>query len=162
MKERKLVSTSTRQTIAEQNLALASLYTPRDVARYLHVPIWAVLALLGKVPTDPDWYFHHFWRRFPPIAPDDEFLDYPEAVERVSFRQVADLFVRASTIHGLAELTRTASFAKDRWKAYQELIWRVIVDNWQEPMFFGQTSPAKGITRLLESSVGNLESAQRD
>jgi uncharacterized protein (DUF433 family) len=83
------------------------LYTPWDAARYLHLSLGAFLSVLGQSWRwmDPEPLFRH-WRRFSfPFHADD---DAPirlrfEGNERLSFRRLSELFVRAATIQVFTE-----------------------------------------------------------
>src|SRR5437762_876076 len=92
-KEGMTMSTSLHDALTTRNPVEVPLYTPWDVARYLRVPVWAALALVGRGRPDPDWFFHHFCRRFPPFPVVDDLPDSAEPAERFSFRQLADLYV---------------------------------------------------------------------
>ena len=156
------MSASSRLAITDQNPALVPLYSPWDVARYLHVPIWSVLAMLGRSHPDPEWFFHIFRRWVPPFAAVDEHLEFPGAGDRVTFQRLADLYIRAFTVHCLAELTQTEPMPSGRWEAFHKAAWRVLDNHRPAPTFFGQTSPAEGIARLVESIAEGSLSEKRE
>jgi uncharacterized protein (DUF433 family) len=154
------VPTTLREALATQNPVDVPLYTPWDVARYLRVPLWTALALVGRGRPDPDWFFHHFWRRFPPFVVADDLPDSAELTERVSFRQLADLYVRAFAVQSLAEWWRAEPRERNRWEVFHETAWRVLEGRWHEPVFF-RPVVKEGVTRVLESFSRALPETDR-
>jgi uncharacterized protein (DUF433 family) len=150
-----------REALATQNPVEVPLYTPWDVARYLRVPVWAALALVGRGRPDPEWFFHHFWRRPPPFPVLDDLPGAAEPAERVSFRQLADLYVRAFAVQSLAEWWRAEPRDWKRWAEFHEAAWRVLEGRWHEPVFF-RPVVKEGVARVLESLTKALPEADRD
>jgi uncharacterized protein (DUF433 family) len=156
------VSTSPPPAAAEQNLVEVPLYTPLDVARYLRAPVWAVLAMWrGRFPPDPDWFFHRFGRRFPPFGPPDDITEFPEFADRLSFRRLADLYVRYFAVQSVAELERGEPGNGKKHPALHEAAWRFLNGHDSGPVIFGETPPDEGVARLIGSCAPHLVEVER-
>jgi uncharacterized protein (DUF433 family) len=152
------MSTSASQPAADQKLIDVPLFTLWDAAHYLRLSPWAVLSLSdrGRFPPDADWFFHHFHRRFPPPP----FVDgisagngHPEDRKRISFRRLAEMFVRAFAVQGLLELGQREQLTEERWaRLYEAVRW------WPDDVpVFGQEPAAEGANRLLAPMAQRLE-----
>jgi hypothetical protein len=135
------VSTSSSEPVAEKNPVEIPLYTPLDVARYLHLSVWGALALTGRFRgwPDPEWFFHRFpWRCSYPLPQDDvpTFSFHHGDQKRIAFRLFAVVFVRAAAIQTLVELGKTSERSSDRWESVCRGIWRGLEDSWQDPDLF--------------------------
>jgi uncharacterized protein (DUF433 family) len=128
----------------------------------LRVPIGAVLTLIGNGRPGPEWFFHDFCRRFPPFAVVDELPDFPEVAERVSFRQLADLYVRTFAVQSIAEWWRTEPRQKGKWGAFHEVAWRILEGRWNDMVFFGRPPAQEGIAGLLDAFVKAVPEADRE
>jgi hypothetical protein len=106
----------------EQNPSEVPLYTLWDAVRYLRAPIWSVAALTGRFHDwmEPEMFFHRFWRGGPyaMLFEDDlpQTVGHSEDVERISFRRLAALFVRAGVLRALADGPRSGTEQIDRWE----------------------------------------------
>jgi uncharacterized protein (DUF433 family) len=153
-------------TTEKQNPVEVPLYTPWDVARYLRVPVWTALALAGwgHFPPDPEWFFHHFCRRWPPHAPfeDADLTRLPDEFRRISFRRFADLYVRAFVARNLLEFLKLDATEASRQEAIYEAVWRVFAHPPQDVVLFGQVLAEEGFARLIEAfSRGADSNAER-
>ena len=148
------MSTSTRDPVAAKSPAETPLYTPLDVARYLHLPIGGVLALTGRFRDwpPPEWFFHRFPWGFPhPFAQDDVlvFSHHHSEQERFTFRRFADVFVRAAAIQTLVELGKAGERSMDRWENLCRGIWRGLEDNWHAPDLFEVATVEERLERAI-------------
>ncbi len=134
------MSTSPQQLVAERNPVEVPLYTPLDVARYLRLPLWGVLALTGRFRgwPEPEWFFHRFPFGFPhPLALDDVFGSrHPDDQPRISFRRFAGVFVRAAALQVLAERGASGESSRDQWESLCHGVWRGLEDSWHAPDLF--------------------------
>jgi uncharacterized protein (DUF433 family) len=155
----------TKPEIVEQNPVEVPLYTLWDVARYLHVSLWAVLALSGRSRDwpAPDWFLFHFLPGFPhPLLFDDD-LAVPTPLEkrsRISFRRLADLFVRAATFQMLAEWPHAEGRHRDRWGGLYNALLRGLEDTYREPVPFNEAPVNERLGALVEPYTRRLDDGQ--
>ncbi|MGL4550806.1 MAG: DUF433 domain-containing protein [Gemmataceae bacterium] len=80
----------------EAHPATVPLYTPWDVARYFHVPVWSVALMTGwfREWPPPEWFFRRRrWLTLPSADDDPRHPGWLRGADRLSFAQAADLFV---------------------------------------------------------------------
>jgi uncharacterized protein (DUF433 family) len=105
------------------------LYTLWDVARYLRLPVWSVLALSGRGRPDPEWLLDYAWRRWPHFNPDDDSgFPFDEDFGRVTFCRLAEFFVRGFAAQAVWELGRAGEWKKDHWLRIHESLWFALDD----------------------------------
>jgi uncharacterized protein (DUF433 family) len=147
---------------ARQDPVEVPLYTPLDVARYFHAPVWVVAGMWrGRFPFLPDMFFHWFERWPHYVDLDDEIAEIPELRERWSFRQAADLYVLLFAIESLLELARSEPPKSGRGHEFREAIRRILSRHLAVPVFFGTAPPDEGVARILESCCGPLTEEDR-
>lgn len=147
--------------LAAQSPTEIPLYTPLDVARYLHAPVWLAVSMWhGRFPPHPDMFFQWFDRTLRHFDFDDDVSDIPEIRERWSFRQVADLCVRLFAVESLLELARNEPREGGRGEALTEAVWRVLRDG-PLPVFFGAGGFEVGVASTLRSCGGRLNDGER-
>lgn len=136
------------------------LCTPGDVARYLHMPVWSALALAGwdRFPPDPEWFFHHFFRRCPPFLECEEpdLSRFPDEVRRISFRRFAELFVRAAVARDLLERLRLDATETPRRKAVYDTVWRAF-GRPHDAVFLEGASTEEAVARLTAAYTDSPE-----
>jgi uncharacterized protein (DUF433 family) len=146
----------TQTEIDKQSPVEAPLYTPQDAARYLKLPSWVILTLMGRFHEWPEaeWYFHHFRRGFPPAFLIDEAPVFPfppgGEVRRLKFRGLVDLFIRAATFQVIVELSRAGGWSRDQWENLHHTIRRGLEDTQREPVAFGSSSSEELVEALAE------------
>lgn len=157
------MSTSTFQNVADQNPVGVPLYTLLDVARYLHVPTWTAIALVRRhwFHPHPEFFFDLMWRfphRYPrdDVAPDDS---HPALRERITFRQFAEVFVRAFVVQSLTELEEVEASRQDRGTDFAQRLWEAAFRLHLEPVLFGPGASKEGVERLLAPFAELLEEA---
>ncbi len=161
------VATSTPEPVTGQNPVKVPLYTPLDVARYLRLPLWGVLALTGQLRDwpEPKWFFHRFPWGFPYPLIQDDILTFPHYPEdpRITFHRFAEVFVRAAALQTLAEWGRFSEWSRDEWESLHHGVWRGLEDSWHAPDLFEGTSAedrlkraASPFTRLNDAGMALL------
>ncbi|MCI0700594.1 MAG: DUF433 domain-containing protein [Planctomycetia bacterium] len=146
------MSATKTETVA-QNPVEVPLYTPWDTARYLHLPLWSIFVLTGRFRGwfEPEFFFHHFRHGLPhPSIVDGDlaFAPYPEDHGRLTFRRLADLFVRAAAFQVLVDWSRGRERQRDRWESLYRTIWRGLEDTSREPVPFNLPTDER-VTHLL-------------
>jgi len=115
---------TTEPETAEKNIAEVPLYTVADVARYLGVSVWVVLAMHGRGRPHPEWFFDRRWWRDLQANPDN--VDWPPtSPARITFRRLASDFVRSSVVAGFHEFARSRSEPPDPWHLH-ERVWATL------------------------------------
>jgi uncharacterized protein (DUF433 family) len=156
------VSTPNHQAVADKSPVEAPLYTPLDVARYLRAPVWAVLAMCRRwFPPEPERFFHWWRRRFPPIGLDEDTSEVPELADRLSFRTLAELYVKHFAVQSLLELRRMEPRDGGRANAIGETAWRILEKAVAAPPIFGPAPPEEGATWLLQVGEGRLNDEEK-
>lgn len=143
---------------AERDPTEAPVYTVWDVARYLGLPVWTVPAMAGQGPPDPEWFFHHLHHRWRHYPLNDEFS--PDDQPRLSFRRLADLFVRGFAIQAVHEAARDAGRKPDRWERVYERTSRTLDLRAGDPDVFGGGEDA--VDRLVERHASHSPGADAD
>lgn len=149
---------ATEPETAARHPAEVPLYTPWDVARYLRLPLWAVLH--QGLWHHPEELFHIYLHRFHDRWAFDDDLPGrggPWGPERLSFRDLAGLFVRAGAVQALNEWTRSGS---DSWQEFFDAVRRRLEEAGRNPVVFGDgpvgelaDRVAKAFTRLSDTQL---------
>lgn len=92
-----------QQAATDDRLADVPLYTVRDAAHYLRVPIWAVLAMIGRGKAPPEA------GGCQPPGQDVVVASAPQE-DRFSFRQFVEYYGRAFMAQGAAEIDPAAAW----------------------------------------------------
>jgi uncharacterized protein (DUF433 family) len=139
------------------------LYTLWDAARYLHLPVWVVLALSGRGRPHPEWFLHHVWRRWPHFDPDnDNGFPFSEEFPRLSFRRLTEFFVRDCAVQAIRELGRAGEWKKDHWFRIHEMVWTVLEPYPGVEGLFGERETEAAISHLVERYVSRVPPIQPD
>ncbi len=156
----------TKPQFVEQNPAEASLYTPWDAARYLHISLWSVWALSGQFRgwPIPEWFFFYFFPDFPVPWQADGNGASPALLSegnRFNFCRFADLFVRAAAFDLLVTSSHVEEQHKDRWKDLYHAILRGLQDVHREPIYFGGEHTDEHLDAFIKPYAQRLEDEQR-
>jgi uncharacterized protein (DUF433 family) len=149
--------------LAAQNVVDVPLYTLWDTARYLHLPVWTILALSGRGRPHPEWFLDQAWRRWPHFDPDnDSGFPFSEEFPRLSFRRLAEFFVRGFAVHAVWELGRAGEWKKDHWFRINEMVWQVLEPYQGVEGLFSEGEAEASISHLVERFVKRVPSIQPD
>lgn len=151
---------------AEQNPFEVPLYTPWDVARYLHVPLAVADGLSGRFPgwPEPDFLFRYArrYRYLLPVA--DDTLDLPPGVAehppRISFQGFASVFVRVGVLAALAQWLRAGIRRPDEWERLNRIIWRGLEDTSRSPVPFDSSPTWERAESLVALFADQLDEGQ--
>jgi uncharacterized protein (DUF433 family) len=155
--------------VVEQNPIEVPLYTALDVARYLHAPLWIVLALSGhgRYPPHPKEWFH-FFGPDPGglLLADDDLLDRDRtgSGERFSFARLAEFFVRAAALEAVAELVRAERRSRGWWVDWSEALWAAVHPHEEAGTILGGPAARQkaAIDRFLQPFARLLTPGEQD
>lgn len=155
------MTSSTRPAIAEQDPIEVPRYTPWDVVHYLRLVPGALSTLTGRLNGAPYPQGNHayFWGPFPPLLGSEVFIRMGASDEegRMTFRELADLFVRAAVPHALMEWVRTGDEDDKRWADLYMVLGRGLEGMQREPVPFDHSPVEDRVDGLVRPFAGSLE-----
>jgi uncharacterized protein (DUF433 family) len=149
--------------IAAQKLIDVPLYSPWDAAHYLHLPAWTVIALSGRGRPHPEWFLLHAWRKWHHFdAINETSIPDFEEFPRLSFRRIAELFVRGFATQAILQLGQAGEWKKDYWLRIHEMVWMVFEPYPEAESFFSEGYAETTINNYVERFSSRVPTIQPD
>jgi uncharacterized protein (DUF433 family) len=149
--------------IVAQEIIDVPLYSLWDAAHHLQLPAWAVLAISGRCRPHPELFLFNAWRKWPNFAPNNGTC-FPDIEEfpRLSFRRLAELFIRGFATQAVWELGRTGEWKSDYWLRIQEIVWTVFESFSDAESFFSEGQAETTVNYFVERFVSRVPTIQPD
>jgi uncharacterized protein (DUF433 family) len=149
------------KNLTEQNIVDVPLYTYLDAAKYLHVPVWALLSTSQRWYRDPmgfvEWFRHN--SRPGDWVDDKGPFARDSNVERITFRKLASLFVSTAVLPTLlSEVAKERLHPMELFRVFEQVSRSALEVSDHPPLFRDPEWVLEGFNGMLSKSSDAVRS----